>query len=111
MAKRAGRSATLWAVGGGAFGLVTSTIVIGLGQARTIPFSAHEQATRQAEWTATAAVPIAILGWWLTSSLHRHRAAMLRKLNPDLGPGEPFSNPAKAGTQAPVKASQSKAQS
>jgi hypothetical protein len=111
MAKRAGKSATLWAVGGGAFGLFTSTIVLGLGQARSIPFSGHEEAVHQAKWIAAAAVPIAIFGWWLTSSLHRHRAALLRKLNPDLGPGDPFPNLPKLGPQAPAKASQGKAQS
>jgi uncharacterized membrane protein YidH (DUF202 family) len=78
MAKRAERSVTLWAVGGAAFGLVISTIVLGLGHAASIPFSDHERTVDQIKWTAAAVFIIGVGGWTLTSGLHRHHLVLWR---------------------------------
>ena len=73
MATRAGGSRALWAVGGGAFGVVVSTLVIGLGRARTISFSPQEDSAKGLGWALAAAILIAVAGWALTSGLHRRR--------------------------------------
>jgi hypothetical protein len=82
MARREERNLALWAVGGFAFGLVTSTLVLGLGQASSIPFSDHERKVDQIEWTVAAVVLIAVAGWLLTASLHRHHLTVWRKFKP-----------------------------
>jgi len=82
MADRAKRTRTLWAVGGGAFGLVISALVIGLGRGRQIAFSDHQRVISELKWDLLAAVVIGILGWMLTSSLHRHHLALWRRLKP-----------------------------
>ena len=96
MARRAGRSSTLWVVGGGAFALVISTLVVGLGHATSIPFSDHERIIQQAKWIAAAAIVVLILGWLLTSSLHRHHLLIWRALNPELR-GDASAVPGKPG--------------
>ena len=98
MAYRADRSPTLWAVGGATFALVTSTIVLGLGQAVSIPYSDQDRAVEQAEWVVTAVALIAVLGWVLTLSLHGHHLAVWRAIKSDSGPAEPFSAESKPGT-------------
>jgi hypothetical protein len=110
MAHRAGRTATLWAVGGAAFGLVISTLVLGLGNATSIPFSDHERSVDQAEWIITSAVLIAIIGWLLTASLHRHHLLIWRKLKPDIGSAEPAHNPSKPVQTQAAKPTPGKAQ-
>ena len=72
MANRAGRSWALWAVGGAIFGLVISTIMIGLGRALSIPYSDHQAAMDGLKWMAVAAILILAVGWLLTAGLHRH---------------------------------------
>src|SRR5690349_4240712 len=93
MADRAKRTRTLWAVGGGAFGLVISALVIGLGRARQIAFSDQQRVSSELKWDLLAAVIIAILGWLLSSSLHRHHLALWRKLKPANPVPEPSSVP------------------
>jgi len=83
MAWRAGRNVTLWAVGGAAFGLVISTIVLGLGQASSIPFSDHERTVGQIKWTAAAVLIIVAGGWALASGLHRHHLMLWRRFKGD----------------------------
>jgi hypothetical protein len=95
MASCAGRSWILWAVGGATFGLVISTIVLGLAQAATIPFSDQERRADQIKWTIAAVVIIAAAGWALTSSLHRHHLAIWRRLKPGSSPTEPPPTDAK----------------
>jgi hypothetical protein len=73
MASRAGRSWALWAVGGAAFGLVASTIVIGLGRAGSIPYSEQQASLDRLKWSAAAVLLIGAVGWLLTAGLHRHR--------------------------------------
>ena len=80
MAKRAGRNVTLWAVGGAAFGLVVSTLVLGLGHAASIPFSDQQRRAQQLKWTAAAVGLILVGGWALTSGLHRHHLILWRKI-------------------------------
>lgn len=79
MAQRAARNVTLWAVGGAAFGLVVSTIVLGLGHASSIPFSDHDRAVDQFKWTTAAVVIIGVGGWALSSGLHRHHLKLWRR--------------------------------
>jgi len=98
MASRAGRNWILWAVGGAAFGLVTSTIVMGLGQAVSIPFWDHERRVDHLEWTTAAVVLIALAGWVLTSSLHRHHLAIWRKIRPGADSTEPATTDPKPGS-------------
>ncbi len=89
MASQASRNVTLWAVGGAAFGLVTSTILLGLGQASTIPFSDHERTVAQIKWTTAAVLIILVGGWALTSGLHHHHLMLWRKIRPDSNSAAP----------------------
>lgn len=110
MAKRAGRTSTLWAVAGAAFGLVTSAIVLGLGQARSISFSDHDRAVQQTKWIIASAMFILIVGWLLTSSLHRHHLLIWRKFNPDPGPAQPSATPTKVNPTPATKSLPDKSQ-
>jgi hypothetical protein len=110
MANRGKRTRTLWAVGGGAFGLVISALVIGLARARRIAFSDHQRVISDLKWEVLAAVVIAILGWMLTSSLHRHHLALWRKFRPASPSPEPPPVPAKPAA-TPIKPAIGKAQS
>jgi hypothetical protein len=99
MASRAGRNWILWAVGGAAFGLVTSTIILGLAHAASIPFSNRDRKVDQLEWTMAAVAVIGVGGWALTSSLHRHHLIIWRKIKPGPCSEEPATSEAKpAGT-------------
>ena len=80
MAHRAERSWALWAVGGAIFGLVASTIVIGLGNAVSLPYSMHERTVHGLKWTLAGAVFIVVVGWMLTSSLHRMHVSIWRRI-------------------------------
>lgn len=75
MANRAGRNWALWAVGGAIFGLVVSTLMIGVGSALSIPYSHDQTATDHLKWMAVAAILILAVGWLLTAGLHRHLRA------------------------------------
>ena len=81
LARSAGRNSVLWAVGGAAFGLVTSTIVIGLGDARRIAYSESARQMSELRWTIYAALVILVFGWLLTSSLHRTHLLIWRKFS------------------------------
>jgi len=59
MAHRAGRSVTLWALGGGFFGLTVTTIVWGVGRAAAIPFSDQDRTRFHIRWTVEALVIVA----------------------------------------------------
>jgi len=48
MAYKAKKNCVVWAIGGGLMGLVTTTLVMGLGQAAFIPFTSEEE-TRSAK--------------------------------------------------------------
>lgn len=99
MAKRAGRNVTLWAVGGAAFGLVASTIVLGLGHAVGIAFSDQQRRAHHLKWTAAAVGIIVVGGWALTSGLHRHHLMLWRKIRgegPNSAPKETKPGPVAA---------------
>ena len=108
MAHRMGRNSILWAVGGGFFGLVTSTLVIGLGHAMTIPFSDHARKLTETKWAIAAAMLIGAIGWMLTAGLHRHRQFLWQKLHPvpDPAPPAPGVPAAPASGKPPVKPQQ-----
>jgi len=100
MARRAERNWVLWGLGGAAFALVTSTIVFGLGQAASIPFSQSQRAALHLEWTVVAVVLIGLLGGLMTLGLPRPP-------RPEAKPGPPAGNPTPI---APVSAAQAKGQ-
>jgi hypothetical protein len=110
MAKRAGRTSTLWISGGAAFGLVTSALVLGFGHARSIPFSDHDHKAGDAEWIIVAILLIAIIGWLLTSSLHRHHLLLWRKLRSEQAFGDSTINPIKPVHSSSNKSASGKAQ-
>lgn len=66
---RVGKNWTLWGLAGGAFGLVSSTCVLGLGQATAIPFSDQARAVLQMEWTLAAIAVILLVGGVFTWNL------------------------------------------
>jgi hypothetical protein len=110
MANRVERAWILWAVGGAAFGVVISTLALGLGRATSIPFSDHERVVDEAKWLVAAAVVIGAIGWLLTSSLHRHHLlGLASKSGPS--PNEPLPMPVKPVPAPAGKASPGKAQS
>jgi hypothetical protein len=112
MANRANRTRTLWAVGGGAFGLVISTLILGLGRARSLPISDQHRSVTQLKWAIVAAVVIIIAGWVLTSGLHRHHLALWRRFRPasaapspsvpSVKPTTPSAKPATGKAQYPT---------
>jgi hypothetical protein len=108
LAHRMGRNLIIWAVGGGAFGLVTSTLVIGLGHATTIPFSEHERKVAEMKWAIAAAMLIGVIGWMLTAGLHRHRQFLWQKPQPvpDPAPPAPGNPAAQTSSKPPVKPQQ-----
>jgi hypothetical protein len=97
MARQAERNWVLWGLGGGLFGLVTSTIVFGLGHASSIPFSEHERSALQAEWTVISVLLVAVVGWLLTLSLHRQHLLLWSLFRPS----SPQSNPTPASASEP----------
>ena len=103
MAGTAGRTKTLWAIGGAAFGLVVSTLVLGLGHAVRIPFSDHARSIADIKYIILAAVLIGLVGWMLTSSLHRHHRLILRSLKPGAGAPEPAASSSTRPVSTPGK--------
>ena len=96
MASRAGRSWALWAIGGATFGLVISTLMIGLGRASSIPYSDHQATVAGLKWIFVAALLILAVGWLLTAGLHRHhlrtqQAGATRGSTPQAADSKPSS--------------------
>ncbi len=74
MAFKAHRAWGLWAVGGGLFALVTTTIVLGLEEAAFIPFSSREAALFHWRAVGISILIILVFGWLFTMGLHQqHR--------------------------------------
>ncbi len=71
LAKRAGRSPLAWAVYGLLFGLVGATIVFGVGQASSIPFSSGARTAELLRWTLLSIGVIGIITWLLSRSLRK----------------------------------------
>ena len=78
IARRGGRSLTLWAVSGALFALVVSTLILGLGQAMTVPFSDRDRSVAQSEWTIAVVVVVAVLGFLFTLGLYRQKPTLQR---------------------------------
>jgi hypothetical protein len=108
MANRMSRNWILWAVGGAAFGLVISTLVLGLGDATSIPFSDHARKVSEIKWAAAAVLAIGVIGWMLTAGLHRHHHFVWRKLT--AGSASAGSTPVAATSQQGSKSSPAKSQ-
>jgi hypothetical protein len=100
MANRSCRAWVLWAVGGAAFGLVASTLVIGLGRAASIPYSEQQARVNGLEWTCAAALLILAVGWLLTAGLHRHRMVLEEQARASAPPPMPGDSKP-AGTTPP----------
>ncbi len=74
MALKAHRAWGLWAVAGGLFALVTTTIVLGLEEAAFIPFSSREAALFHWRAVGISILIILFFGWLFTAGLHQqHR--------------------------------------
>jgi hypothetical protein len=103
MARKAERSLVQWALTGVAFGLVTGTIVLGLGQATGIPFSDHERTILHLECTAAAVLIIAAAGWVITLGLHRHHRALWNRATKTLptAPKDSSASRPEPKTEAP----------
>ena len=83
LAVKAGKSWVLWALAGGLFGLVSSTCVLGLGQATGIPFSDSERTALEIRWTLAAVAIVAVVGGLFTWSLwHVSRPATPARTQP-----------------------------
>ena len=89
MARRNGRSWFGWAFAGWLMALVTSTILAGLIQGASIPFSDHDANQLRLKSIAASFVSILVLGWLFTTPMHRHDRSlwrMLRKSRQDQPP-------------------------
>jgi hypothetical protein len=98
MAYKAGKNATLWAIGGGMLALIITTVVMGLGQAAFVPFTSEQQSMFRIKIGALAIFIVFCLGWLFTGSLHPHLLAPWKK------PGEtPKGLPAGPAPVVPAK--------
>jgi hypothetical protein len=78
MASKSDKSVVLWAIGGGLMGLVSTTVILGLGQATFIPFSTQEIAPFRLKMAGLVVLIVACVGWLFTGGLHRHLLAFLK---------------------------------
>jgi len=78
MAFRAKQGVIAWTVAGAILGLVTATIIMGLGHAAKIPFSEAAAQSFKIKSALIAAVVIVILGWLFSMSLHQHHLLIWR---------------------------------
>lgn len=92
MAGKANRSPISWALSGTIFGLVTATIVWGVGHAMTISYAESQYTVLDIECTVVAAALIGIVGWLFTGGLHRHLLSLIRRK-----PARPVTLPGVAG--------------
>ena len=101
-ASRAGRSRLGWCIGGGVFGLITTTIIFGLGEASVNPFSDAQRLTLRYEWAGLSALLILVFGWLFTMPLHRHHLALWKRVNPrSAAPTATPTEPATASRSEP----------
>jgi hypothetical protein len=75
MAYKAGKNASLWAIGGGMLALIITTLVMGLGQAAFIPFTSEQESMFRIKIAALAIFIVFCLGWLFTGSIHPHLLA------------------------------------
>lgn len=69
---RTGRNWVACALGGAVFGLVTATIVFGLGHSVAFPFCVQDVVKEHARWTVESILVILILGWPMSMNLRRN---------------------------------------
>ena len=95
-ARRADRNVVPWALSGFVCGLVTSTIVIGLGRATCNPFSDVQKHLFHIRWTFEALVTILVVGFVITTPLHQRHMSVWRLLT-----SKPLPPPPPAATPKP----------
>jgi len=78
LARRTGRRWSLWALAGGFFALIVSTIVWGLGQAASIPYSDHDVSVFHIRWTVEAIIIVAVCGGALFLALRGKLGTQLK---------------------------------
>ncbi len=108
-ARRAGRNLVPWVLSGFVFGLIASTIVLGLGRATGNPFSDEQRNLFHLRWTLEAFVIIAVLGFFITTPLHQQHMSVWRRLTrKPLPPSPPAPRvEAKPKPEAPKPAAKS----
>jgi hypothetical protein len=72
LAARAQRNWVLWAIGGGLFALVVTTVVFGLSRATLIPISDDTISHVRIRAMLLTLLLLLVLGWIFTNSLHGH---------------------------------------
>ncbi len=82
MASRAERSWCLWGLMGGAFSLVSSTIILGMAEAVFIPTSHEAYIGFCLKAVFLALAVVAGVGWCVSASLHAQHRAILKLLRP-----------------------------
>ena len=86
MAVKARKNAALWAIGGGALGLIVTTIIMGLAQAVFIPMVDDQVAPYRIKMAILAVLVVFAVGWLFAGSLHPHLLAMFKRSpEPTLG--------------------------
>jgi len=80
-----------WAVAGASLGLVTSTIIMGLGHAAYISMSEAAARSFRVKTALLSAAAILVLGWICSLSLHQHHLIILRLIRrtPRTEPSKP----------------------
>ena len=78
MAFRAKQGLIAWTVAGAILGLVTATIIMGLGHAAYIPMSEAAAHSFKIKSALLAVVVILALGWIFSMSLHHHHLVLWR---------------------------------
>ena len=86
MAFRAKQGFIAWAVAGGILGLVTATIIMGLGHAAYISMSDAAGHSFRIKSALLSVVAIVALGWLFTLSLHQHHLVLWRLIRRSPGP-------------------------
>jgi hypothetical protein len=86
MAYRGGRNWALWVVGGALFGLVTTTLILGVAEAAFIPLSHDALVHFHVVIAIVAVLVVAVLGWLFTLDLQRSHSDRLKDQNQTLPP-------------------------
>jgi|SRR5208337_4517615 len=89
MGKRAGRNWFGWALGGAMFALVTSTIVLGVSHAMFLPMSHAAEDAHRLKSLAFTLFVVLVLGWLLTTGLHRHPHLIFERMKAWFTTGRP----------------------
>jgi len=81
MAARSEQGIIGWVVAGAVLGLVTSTVIIGLGHAAYMPMSQQAADAFFLKCVLLSIIAILLLGWLFTMSLHQHHLMVWRAIN------------------------------